>query len=247
MAAPPTPQTYMLANLLAPADGKTHAVKFNVSLSPGNNAAINWPGLMQTVGAFVPQACTVDNSAGTSPVTMSETSYGWSRIIPAGAWRTFQFPAVSMPNFTFSSAGTVTPAVSLFDWPAFPDSDINIAVASGAPVTITGQPVSVALSGTMVPPSPVTYTAAGTTTITTGGASQTVFAAGTITTGAWVTNPKNATESLFVNVAGGTATTTPGGAVFELGAGETLVIGPSTNAITATAATLGHAFSAVRF
>lgn len=96
-------------------------------------------------------------------------------------------------------------------------------------------------------PAPITYVAAGTTTITAGGSSQTVFAAGTIVTGAWITNPSVATENLFVNVAGGTASTTEGGANFVLFPGQTLAVGPATNAITITGATTGHAFSAARF
>ena len=93
----------------------------------------------------------------------------------------------------------------------------------------------------------VTYVAAGTTTITSGGVSQTLWTAGALTGGGWITNPSTASEVLCVNVAGGAATTTATGAVFCLTAGQTLAVGKSTNAITVTAATTSHAFSAVGF
>jgi hypothetical protein len=94
---------------------------------------------------------------------------------------------------------------------------------------------------------PVTISAAGNTTITLGGTSQTLFAAGSIATGAWITNPSTATESLCVNVAGGAATTTASGAIFCLIAGQTLTLPKVVNAITVTAVTTSHVFSAVSY
>ena len=132
--------------------------------------------------------------------------------------------------------------------PAFPDSEINESVASGAAVTITGQQIEVTLSGNLPPPTPVTYAAVTTsTTIAAGGTSQDVFAVGDITTGAYVTNPPGATESLFINPTGGTCGVTASGATFEIQPGGTFTMGPATNKVTVNAATTGHVFSAARF
>jgi hypothetical protein len=93
-----------------------------------------------------------------------------------------------------------------------------------------------------------TYFVASTTTISIGTLSQTVFSAGTIINGAWITNPTTATEPLYVNMTGGTATVSEGGSIFAIVPGQTLLIaGGPTNAITITATTTSHAFSAVRF
>jgi hypothetical protein len=234
-----------LLNLLAPAGG-THGLKFICTLS-GNGVSINWPGLMMSHGAWLPQAMMVDNTSGTSPVTVGETTFGWSRIVAAYEMRIFQFPAVKTPTFTFSSAGTIAPAVTFFDFPMFPDSSISPSATTGPIVTIGGQPVQVTLVGTMLAPLPVTYTAAADTTITVGGTQETLFAAGSITTGAIVTNPFAATEQMFINPTGGTCGTTEGGGVFALQAGQSFLIGPSVNAVTWNAATAGHVCSAVRY
>ncbi len=240
------PSVLGLVNLLAPASGMTHGCKFTVTLA-GASATVNWAGLFQTIGVWVPQSMMVDNTAGASVVTVSETTYGWTRRVQAGELRVFQFPAVGTPQFVFSSAGNVAPTISMFDWPAFPDSDQNLGVSSGTPVTVTGQPIAVAISGTQPPAVPLSYVVAGTTTITTGGTSQTLFAAGTIANGAWITNPVGAVESLFVCPTGAAAGVVASGATFELVAGQTMTLGAASNAITVNAATTGHAFSAVRF
>jgi hypothetical protein len=84
-------------------------------------------------------------------------------------------------------------------------------------------------------------------TITTGGVSQILFAANSINTGAWITNPTTAGENLYVCPAGGTCTTTEGGGVYALTAGQSFYLPHAANAITVTAATTGHIFSASRF
>lgn len=241
-------QTYNLFNLLAPASGTTHGVKYTIALTAGATATINWPGQVQQVGAWVPQAAMVDNTLGTSPLTMAETTYGWTRIIPAGTWRVFQFPAVNNPNFSFTSSGTISPIVSFFDWPAFPDGDFNPAVATGQPVEITGQPIEVTLSGTGVPPDAVSYAGAAAHTITAGGTSQVVFAAASVITGAIITNPNNATENLYVDPVKAAVTTTGGiDTSFELLPGQSFTFGPAAGAININAATTGHAFVAVKY
>jgi uncharacterized cupin superfamily protein len=84
-------------------------------------------------------------------------------------------------------------------------------------------------------------------TITTGGVSQVLFSANSINTGAWVTNPTTATENLYVCPAGGNCITSEGGGVYALTAGQSFYLPHAQNAVTVTAPTTGHVFSASRF
>lgn len=93
-----------------------------------------------------------------------------------------------------------------------------------------------------------TIVVGATTSITTGGTSQTLFTAGTVTNGGFVTNPATATEVLCVNPVGTAATVTASAATFCLAAGQTFVLPiGQTNAVTVNATTTAHAFSAVRY
>lgn len=242
-----TPEPHFLNNLLAPASGRTHAVKFNITVN-GGTASLNWPDLQQSVGAWIPQAMRIDNLASANSVLVSETSTGWSELVQAGFVRTVQFPAVKDPIFTVAGVGgAATVVLWLYDWPAFPDSSFNPATAAGQfSVSIIGQPITVIIQGTMPPPAPVSYIqASGGFTITVGGTSQACFAPGEIVTQGVITNPFSATESLWVTavgnavIGGGAPGTTE-----ELIPGQSITFGPAAGAINVNATTAGHAFVA---
>lgn len=241
-----TPTTFNLFNLLVPKSGKTHAALFSIALGGGNSAMINWAGQQQALGSWIPQAMRVDNLTSSNEVTITEQSTGWSEVVPAGYQRTMQFPSVENPIFVLSCTGAVSVQFWLFDWPAFPDTSFNPSAAGGqSAVTIVGQPIAVVLQGTDLPPAPVTYIASSVgTTIAAGGTAQTLFAAGEVKTEGIITNPANATESLFVDPVAA-ATTTPAGTTFELQPGQSFTVGPAAGAVTVNAVTTGHAFSAV--
>jgi len=108
-------------------------------------------------------------------------------------------------------------------------------------------PVSIA-----TPPTPTKQTpAAGSSfSIVTGGTAQNVFAANSIVTQGLIVNPKNATESLFIdlvnpaqNVQGGGTN----GTSIELSPGQSFSCPPSTLPVSVNAVTAGHTFIAVRF
>jgi hypothetical protein len=128
-----------------------------------------------------------------------------------------------------------SPGVVLMCWTS---AQLYLPCGPATPLSVTGS--TSAAVGTMV--------AATTTAITTGGTSQTLFTAGTVSNGGFVTNPTTATEVLCVNPVGTAATVTASGATFCLAAGQTFTL-PSgiTNAVTVNAATTAHAFSAVRY
>ena len=85
------------------------------------------------------------------------------------------------------------------------------------------------------------------TTIASGGTAVTVFAAGAIQNVADIQNPATATETLYVDITGATAAAGSGTA-FGLAPGQSYRISaPIATAVSAVAATPGHAFVAVRY
>jgi hypothetical protein len=227
------PQTYSLSNLLAPVSTSTHAIKFSLTITGAAAAlSIPWSGLQQYIGAWKAQAMTVDNTAGSTALVVGETSFGWSRIIPPGAWQTFQFPAVDSPTFTFSSSGNLSPVVSFYDWPAFPDGYSNPAIAGGSSVTITGQPIEVTMEGTLPPPASATAIAPAASAVATGGVAVTAIAAGAIVNGAVVRCPNAAANPIWVNAVSAATVGTESGANFELLPGQSYQFGPLAGAIS---------------
>jgi hypothetical protein len=110
-----------------------------------------------------------------------------------------------------------------------PDGVNAVAVTAASPLPVT--PVLAAAAST---------DASG--AVTTGGTYQTVLAANAARKGCLIQNPVTATEVLSVKVGTMSAPfTVPAGGSFSCAGGNVVV----TDAITATAATAGHAFSAV--
>ncbi len=115
----------------------------------------------------------------------------------------------------------------------FPNAQNNPAAAI---------PVYVTQGGT---PAQATPAAPSASSIVTGGTAVTVFAAGVIENVADIINPPSASETLYIDfvtaAVAGSATSIP------LSPGQAYRIsGPITTAVSAVAATAGHAFVAVR-
>ena len=136
---------YNLGNLLAPVNGTTHGVKFNISLA-ANSCDISIASIRQQIN-LQPQSMWVNNNANVADVLITETIFGWSQIIPAGQSIWFNFPSVPNPNFVFSSAGTVTAAVAFFDFPALPSTINQVTNQTPPSVNIANQPVGVEIFG----------------------------------------------------------------------------------------------------
>lgn len=247
---------YNLANLTAPASSVTHAVKYTVLTAGGTPVTLNMQSQMDFIGPFIGQAMTVDNTANNSAVTVQETNYGWSRTVPAGVAQTFQYPAVPQQNFTFNTPLAATLTVSIYDWPAFPDSaSLNGSVAAGTPVTVTNTPT--VLQGTtpwitQPQPEPVTSVAGDAHAIVTGGTAVALIV-GPINSG-YVMNPlsnvdqgiTSAAEVAWVNEVT-TAGTVGNNTNCTLQPGQTYTLPPGfTGTLSANAATSGHAFTVVK-
>lgn len=226
-----TPVTFALTNLTAPASMTTNAVKLAFVLSAAETISYAMSGAQQTLGNFTAQAMSIDNTDNDSAVTVSEQVFGWSRIIPAGTYRTFQFPGISLPVFNFTSAGGGTIDVSLYDWPAFPDESVNEAIASSS-VTVVGT-AAVAIMGTLPPPTPGTYVQPGTTMVTGGTAVVAIPAAAIVNEGR-IGNPPSNTATLFVNGVT-TAGTSAVGSNWELLPGQSIPFRPTSTAVSVNA------------
>lgn len=112
-----------------------------------------------------------------------------------------------------------------------------------------GVKINVVSSGTAAGSS--TGVAPNAKTVTTGGTAVSAFLAGTIVNGAIVINPKNASESLYVDLVTTAQVSQTGGSngtSVELVAGQSFVLpGGLTNAVSVNATTSSHAFVAYRW
>lgn len=223
---------YNLSNLTAPASGTTHAAKFSVAFTGAGSQQINMLGFMEFLGDFQGQSMQVDNSASSTSLTVSEARFGWTRTVPAGSNMTFQYPAVENQIFTVTASAACTVIISIFDWPAFPDSG---TVIGGGTVTVQ-QPINVLQQKSAA--------AAGAShSIVAGGTAQNAIAAGAITQQGIIKNPNTATESLFVDLVNPAGLTDgANGTTFELLAGDKFIIPPITGAVSVNAATNAHPF-----
>lgn len=141
------PTTFELTNLTAPASGKTRAFRLSV-ITPvgGGTTTVNLLSYIQSIGSFRPQSMTIDNSKNAYSITVSETTFGWTRIINPGQLVTFNYPAVADQIFTFIATSQVTFTVTLYDYPAFPEDLFNNSVGSGSQnVSVTNTPLLVSL------------------------------------------------------------------------------------------------------
>lgn len=242
---------WAMANLTAPASGVTHAAKWAIGILSGKPVTLNMLSQMEFLGDFVGQAMMVDNTANATDLTITELSYGWTRVVQAGTLRVFQYPAVDNQVFIFSTTGNASVIVSVFDWPAFPDESFLTANVTGQDVTIVG-PLPLPVEDTVAEGYLASIAGQGTavagaaTSVATGGTPVTVFT-NLHKGGAYITNPNAATESLFVDEVNPAGTTAPGthGTTIELVAGQTQVFPANVGSVTANAVTSGHAFTAV--
>lgn len=136
---------FELSNLTAPASGVTKALIFTVNTpAGGGTATVNLAAYMQQLGSFRPQAATIDNTANNTPVTVTEQNFGWKRVVNAGQYMTFNYPAVQFPIFLISATVGQTISVTLYDFPVFPENSFNYAVGQAAQnVTVTNTPLPV--------------------------------------------------------------------------------------------------------
>ena len=177
-------------------------------------------GLISTV-----QSLFVDNSGNAGELSVSSSATQQTLKVPAGAAGWFTIVATNRPKITFTTP--VGPVVSTIL--------LNVPVSQS--VWFPGGAPAAAGSGAAV------------FTLTAGNTAQNVWAAGAVPSGgAIVRNPKNATESLYVDIVNAAQVSQPGGTngtSVELAAGEQFTVPAGfTGAVSVNATTIGHAFIA---
>jgi hypothetical protein len=131
-------------------------------------------------------------------------------------------------------------------WLNVPLPSVIVYASGGQSVTVTGT-VDVSGSSVYVSPLAATASAGAAHSIATGGTAQNAFLG--ITTGAFITNPLNATESLFVDMVNVAGTVAPGthGTTVELVPGQSQAFPALVTSISVNAVTSGHVFTAVQW
>lgn len=176
------------------------------------------------------QAVYIDNSANNSPVTLANQNAPYQNVtIKAGAQGTFTLITAIRPVFSATTAGScIVPMIFC-----------NVPLPEGI------WPSGSLASAAIVPKGPAVFTVA------VGGTAVEPFGAGvTFGAGGYITNPLEATESLYVDPVNTAGTVAPGtgGTTSELTAGASYPIPAGvTGTISVNAATTGHAFTAIQW
>lgn len=176
------------------------------------------------------QCVWVDNSTSTVPTLLTVNSKGQP------------VQTIHIPPYSQGTFPVLAPAR-----PAF-----LVANPTGAVVTVAFVNVPLPSAVWTVPAPPVGTAALFPAfhTIAAGGTAVSPFAGTILKAGGFVTNPLNATESLWIDLYGTAGTVAPGinGTTFELVAGQTFSLPAGFGGtVSVNAATGGHTFSAVAF
>lgn len=232
-----TNQQKQVYNAIIPKEGpKTVSVPLNFALNA--SFLLDFTLAYQQTTMTVVQAVWIDNSANANELSISVDNTGQIIRVPPNAQGTFPIIAAIRPRITVASAGAaVVPTM----WLNVP---LPLAVWYPSGNTPSG---TITVTGTVdVISPPLTPAAPASFAIVTGGTPVTVFAPNSIATGAVIKNPTGAVETLYIDIVNAAQTADPGtnGTTMGIAPGATFIVpGPLTTAVTANAATSGHAFS----
>lgn len=141
-------QFFALKNLQAPSDGKTHAIKWQTSVSAtAVPSEFDFSNIGQNFeSGFTPQAVYIDATQATGQITLYESRTGFKVQVPIGDVGIFFVLAIDYPIYqVLGNAGDAVTVIFL-DFPAFPQgaAQQNLApVATNVNVENTPLPVSV--------------------------------------------------------------------------------------------------------
>jgi hypothetical protein len=179
-----------------------------------------------------------------NPNALSIIVDGTGQIIDVPALSDAVLPVLAARLPKFKCVTVSGPQIQTL-WLNVPLPSVIVYASGGQSVTVTG---TVEVAGS-VQTSPVLATASAgfAHSIATGGTAQNAFLG--ITTGAFITNPTNATESLFVDMVNAAGVVAPGanGTTVELVPGQSQAFPALVTSISVNAVTTGHAFTAVQW
>lgn len=116
-------------NFLVPAGGTTHAVQISGVFS-ATPYFVDWRQWKVDAFPFQPQGCYIDNTAGTSDLTLTIQPLGWRVVVPAGSQRAASFPAPNGQTATITGDPANSATVVFVDFPVFPDTDSAVTPVS---------------------------------------------------------------------------------------------------------------------
>ena len=245
-----------VANSTIPPEGPK-AIPFSVNFSTNPSYSLNILNIIRSGAISRAQTIFVDNSANSAAVTITSAITSSAIIAPPYSQGYYPVLVPNPPNLTFVSSGSATVNFQLINVP-MPSSVWLVSGTQGTYVAGALLVKESALDGTIAnnkvatsaTPAATAAVGGNAFSVATGGTAVTAILAGAITQGAIITNPFNATESLFidlVNTAQASQSGGTNGTSFELKAGQSFNVPPVTGAVSAIAATSGHAFSVTVF
>lgn len=235
-------QQQAIFNSLVPPEGPK-AVPQTLDFSQASSFLLDFTQAYDQKIISVVQTIWVDNFANTAPVKFTVAGTGQTIECPAGAQGVFPIISAIRTKITAISSGAAIVPCQFLNVPLPIGVWYKTGNAGGGAVTISSGAVSITRQA-------VTAAAAAAHSIAAAATAVTVFAAGAIVTEGVITNPNAATESLFVDLVNVASDAAPGanGTTTELVPGQSFTVpGGLSNAVTACAATAGHAFTAWRY
>lgn len=115
-------------NYLVPAGGDTHSVTLKGVFS-GTPYFQDWRNFSIDNFPFTPQGVFVDNTAGTSSLTITINPIGYNVVCPAGVSGQFQFPAPAGMSCSITGNGQAT--LVFVDFPVLPNAGLVDAIIAG--------------------------------------------------------------------------------------------------------------------
>jgi len=110
---------FATTNFLVPAGGTTHAVGFQGGFT-AQPFLIDWRQFTVDAFPFQPQGVYVDNTAGTTPLTITIQPIGYNLIVAAGTSAARSFPAPNGQTCTIiGDPAATTNSVIFVDYPVF--------------------------------------------------------------------------------------------------------------------------------
>lgn len=215
-------------NALVPKEGPK-AVSLALDFTTVQSILIDFTQAYQSTSISIVQSVFVDNSANPSAFSLLVEGTREHLVVPPLSQAVLPIISAVRAKITaVTTSGRIVPVIFL-----------NVPLPQGV-----WNATSAAVAA------PVTGTAGAAHTVTTGGTPVAVFLGGSIPNGAFIINPPDATESLFVDMVFAAGTTAPGsnGTTVELIAGQSFTFpGGLTGSVTANAVTDGHVFTAFKF
>lgn len=217
-------QISVLNALVPPEGAKSLAV--NLDFTSASSVLVDLTITTAQVLISTVQAIFADNSGNDAELIVTSAATQQVLRIPPGAQGWFSLVATNRPKLTFATPAGIGIIQCLL---------LNVPVSQQFWYP-SGSPLGAGIGAAVV-------------AITTGGTAQNVWAAGSVPSdGAVIRNPKNASESLYVDIVHPAQVSQSGGTngtSVELAAGESFTVPPGfAGAVSVNAATTNHAFVA---